>query len=95
VRLADTTLQAVAAAAVNDARMRWWLGSRAGLRGGSFTAHGDVVVTLRLHDVRFVADATVSGTVRWVRGSGSVTGDVLVRSDTGSRTPVHLAFAEP
>ena len=62
LQLADTSAQAVAEAAVNDARMRWWLGSDAGLRGGSFTAHGDAVVTLRLHDVRFRQDATVSGT---------------------------------
>ena len=42
LRLADAP-EAVAAAAVNDARMRWWLGSHEGLRGGSFTAHGNAV----------------------------------------------------
>jgi len=74
---------------------RRWYGSHAGLRGGTFSAHGDAVVTLRLHRVRFVEDATVSGMVRWVRAGGSVTGDVVVRSATGARTPVHLAVLDP
>jgi hypothetical protein len=42
-----------------------------------------------------VQDATVTGTAVWTRATGAVTGDVVVRGDDGSRTPVHVAFSDP
>src|SRR5262249_46823612 len=69
LHLADPTPVGVAAAAVQDAQMRWWLGSDRGLRGGTFSAHGNAVVTLRLHRIRFVQDATVTGTAVWTRAT--------------------------
>jgi pimeloyl-ACP methyl ester carboxylesterase len=71
----------VAAGALADAPVRWWWSEErrgAGLRGGSFTAHGYPLVRLRLHRARFAADAPVSGSGSWRFTDGAVRGTVTV-----------------
>jgi pimeloyl-ACP methyl ester carboxylesterase len=69
-----------------------------GLRGGTARFSGSHVVRIVLHGYRWVADATVDGTVVWNRGTGAVTARLSVRA-AGTAT-VHLtarwrAFARP
>lgn len=68
-----------ASQAVSDAVARYPIipgTTGVGLRGGTFRARGaylsNETVTLRLAGVRFCADVSVSGTVRWQRTSGRV-----------------------
>jgi pimeloyl-ACP methyl ester carboxylesterase len=88
-------LAAVGAAAVGDAIAQWWYlpGTRGhGLRGGWFTADGDVSVKLDLHKVRFVADTAVDGTATWHTGTGKVTARVAVKGPHGASTTVRMRW---
>jgi pimeloyl-ACP methyl ester carboxylesterase len=92
---AGLRLAAVGAAAVGDAIAQWWYlpGSRGhGLRGGWFTAHGDEAVTLDLHKVRFVADATVDGRATWNTTTGRVRARVLVKGRSGSQASLRMTW---
>ena len=60
---------AIAVAAVGDEIARWpfvFASSDAGLRGGVTTFSGGSTLVMSLHRVRWVADATIDGTSRWV-----------------------------
>jgi hypothetical protein len=92
---AGLKLAAVGAAAVGDAIAQWWYlpGSRGhGLRGGWFTAEGDVSVKLDLHKVRFVADTVVDGTATWNTSTGRVSAQVEVKGPNGATTTLRLRW---
>jgi pimeloyl-ACP methyl ester carboxylesterase len=92
---AGLRLAAVGAAAVGDAIAQWWYlpGSRGhGLRGGWFTVEGDAVVSLDLHKIRFVADATVDGLALWNTATGKVTARVTVKGKDGSSATLRLRW---
>jgi pimeloyl-ACP methyl ester carboxylesterase len=58
-----------------DLFSRWYVNYSAagvGLRGGTFTYTGDDLTKFRLHDLKFVRDVAVDGTVRWNRTNGHV-----------------------
>jgi hypothetical protein len=55
-----------------------------GLRGGRFTTRGYMRVGFELHDVRWVQDVAVSGTVLWDRSTGAIRARVTIR---GPNTP--------
>lgn len=87
----------VAAGALADATIRRWYSGAArgpGLRGGSFTASGDSVVRLKLRRVRFVRDATVSGTGSWRLSNGAVRGALVVRIAGGRSVRVRVAWKQ-
>jgi len=72
----------VAAAALGDALIRHFysgVNHGPGLRGGSFTTRGDPTV-FKLKAVRFVRDATVTGTGKWNSATGKVSGTFTVGS---------------
>jgi hypothetical protein len=74
----------VAAGALGDALIRHFysgVGHGPGLRGGSFTTHGDPTV-FKLKAVRFVRDATVSGSGKWNSATGAVQGKFTVGKTT-------------
>ena len=71
----------VAAGALADAPVRWFFtgGARGpGLRGGRFTASGAGPVRFGFNRVRFVRDATVSGTGTWRAADGAHAGRLVV-----------------
>ena len=71
----------VAANTVADVVARWWnmYGFHGvGLRGGTWTTFGYDKVGFNLHDVAWVEDSTVDGTVIWDRASGRISADVSV-----------------
>jgi pimeloyl-ACP methyl ester carboxylesterase len=87
----------VAAGALADATIRRYYGGTTrgpGLRGGHYTARGDALVRLALHDVRFTRDTTVSGTARWRPGDGRVRGSLQVRLPGGRAVAVTLAWSQ-
>jgi pimeloyl-ACP methyl ester carboxylesterase len=66
---------AVAVATAGDVTARWWQTFESGglgLRGGTWEADGDEVVTFTLTGYRFSSDVPVSGTVVWDRREGTV-----------------------
>jgi pimeloyl-ACP methyl ester carboxylesterase len=73
---------AVAAAdTVADVVARWWdmFGSEGvGLRGGTFSTEGYDHVSFRLHNVRWVTDVRVSGSITWDRTTGVISASVDV-----------------
>jgi hypothetical protein len=81
-----------ALAIVGDEISRWPLlsggGVDLGLRGGRITFSSGKVVTISLHDARWVANATVSGTARWNQASDFVTARLTARPAGAS--PVRL-----
>jgi pimeloyl-ACP methyl ester carboxylesterase len=92
---AGLKLAAVGAAAVGDAIAQWWYlpGTRGhGLRGGWFTAEGDVSVKLDLHKVRFVADTVVDGTATWNTSTGKVTAKVTAKGPHNATTTVRMRW---
>jgi pimeloyl-ACP methyl ester carboxylesterase len=92
---AGLRLAAVGAAAVGDAIAQWWYlpGSRGhGLRGGWFTVDGEQAVTLDLHKVRFVADATVDGRAAWNTTTGRVRARVVVKARSGSQATLRMTW---
>ena len=83
----DRRAATVAAATVADVIARWpnMGGSQGvGLRGGRFTTTGVTQVGFELHDVRWVEDEAVSGTVSWDRATGAIRAHVTIR---GPDTP--------
>jgi pimeloyl-ACP methyl ester carboxylesterase len=87
----------VAAGALADAPVRHFYSGAArgpGLRGGSFTARGGDVVRLVLRRVRFVQDATVSGTGRWRLSNGAHRGSLVVRLPGAEPVRVRLAWTQ-
>jgi pimeloyl-ACP methyl ester carboxylesterase len=76
----------VAVATAGDATARWWQTFESeglGLRGGTWAADGDEVVTVTLDRYRFSTDVPVSGTVVWDRRHGTVTATLRL-TGTGS-----------
>ncbi len=74
----------VAAGALGDALIRHFysgVGHGPGLRGGSFTSHGDPTV-FKLNAIRFVRDATVTGGGTWNSVTGAVQGKLTVGKTT-------------
>jgi hypothetical protein len=81
----------IAAGALADATIRQTAtGDRrgAGLRGGRWSHHGS---RFALRAVRFVSDATVSGTGRYTFEGGATRGRLIVRAH-GLRVRVDLAW---
>ncbi|MFB7633508.1 alpha/beta fold hydrolase [Streptomyces sp. NPDC056149] len=80
-------LAAVGTSAVGDAIARsnyLTHGHNTGLRGGTWTVTGAPQAQFSLTDVRWVTDATVSGTATWDHTSGAVTAHLRVTSDTNT-----------
>ena len=50
-----------------------------GLRGGTVAFSGGNLLRIRLHDIRWVTNATVNGTAWWNQSSGQVTARLTVR----------------
>lgn len=87
----------VAAEAFGDAMMSFYVdnGSKgAGLRGGTFVGHGWPAVRLRVNDIRWVADATVSGRGIWHTGSGKVKAMLTVHGPGGSGSRFAIWWSE-
>lgn len=87
-------LQAVstALASVGDEISRWPLlvvGADAGLRGGQVSFSGANKLTITLHNARWVAGATITGSATWNQATGFVTAKLTVTL-TGSAAPVKL-----
>ncbi|MEX0667925.1 MAG: alpha/beta hydrolase, partial [Acidimicrobiia bacterium] len=84
--------QAVIAAAntMADMMTRWYsmYGEEGvGLRGGTFRTSGLTNVGFKMNDLKWVDDLEVSGSVRWDRATGAITGDVtMTGAVTGSLT---------
>jgi len=88
-------LAAVAAATVGDAIARWNYipdVNGVGLRGGSFTATGDPLVSFRLRGARFTADTAVDGTATWDTASGRVRAVVTIRGPDKTVATLRLAW---
>ena len=71
----DEKVARAAAATAADVVARWWSmygEDGVGLRGGTFTAKGDISVKFRLHAVQWVDDLLVNGTVTWQRDTGAI-----------------------
>jgi pimeloyl-ACP methyl ester carboxylesterase len=93
---------AIAVAAVGDEVSRspdLFSGADLGLRGGTVTlsAAGNEL-TISLHAVRWVTDATIDGTAVWNQSTGVVTARLVVHLEHGA--PVHVTatwqpFGEP
>jgi pimeloyl-ACP methyl ester carboxylesterase len=87
----------VAAGALADAPVRWSYAGAArgpGLRGGSFMAAGDERVRLRFRSVRFVRDATVSGTGSWRPAGGAHSGSLVVAAPGQPGVRVELSWTQ-
>jgi hypothetical protein len=83
----------VAASALGDALIRHWysgVNHGPGLRGGTFTTRGDPTV-FKLTAVRFVRDATVTGSGKWNSTSGAVSGSFRISAPSGP-TVVKLSW---
>jgi pimeloyl-ACP methyl ester carboxylesterase len=99
---ADPGLQArqavtVAAAALADATVRHFYSGASrgsGLRGGTFVAKGDEPTRFKLSKIRFVRDATVSGSGRWRLSNGAVHGALTVRAADGAKYVVTLDWKQ-
>lgn len=63
-----------------------------GLRGGTFSTKGLVHVTWRLHDVRWVNDAAVDGTMTWDRTDGAFTADLAISGPGVEPAHLHLQW---
>jgi hypothetical protein len=61
-----------------------------GLRGGTFTTKGDPTI-FKLTEIRFVRDATVTGSGKWNSTTGAVSGRFRVSTQTAS-TLVNLSW---
>ncbi len=92
---------AIAVAAVGDEISRspdLFSGTDLGLRGGTVTVSQGNELTVSLHAVRWVTNATIDGTAVWDQSTGVVTARLVVHLDHGA--PVHLVatwqpFGEP
>jgi hypothetical protein len=87
----------VAAGALADATIRRYYSGVArgpGLRGGTFTVKEGTPLRLRLRNVRFVTDATVSGTGTWRFSDGAVRGSLTVRPAAGTPVRVTVSWAQ-
>jgi pimeloyl-ACP methyl ester carboxylesterase len=81
----------VALASVGDEVSRYELLSGStdrGLRGGTVRFSGGNVIRIELRNVRWVTDASVSGTARWNQSAGTVSARLTVRPANGA--VVHL-----
>lgn len=81
----------VALASAGDETSRWPLlyGNRdRGLRGGQVRFRGGTLLRISLHDVRWVTDAVINGTVRWDQVTDQVIARLSVR--TAHSAPVRL-----
>jgi pimeloyl-ACP methyl ester carboxylesterase len=81
----------VALASVGDEVSRYELlsgDSDRGLRGGKVSFSGGTVIRIALQSVRWVTDASVSGTALWDQATGSVLARLTVRTARGAA--VHL-----
>jgi pimeloyl-ACP methyl ester carboxylesterase len=66
-----------------------------GLRGGGFSVDdGESVEHLALNDVRYVADATVSGRASYRTANGAISGDLEIRFRNGAPLRVRLRWAQ-
>jgi hypothetical protein len=85
----------VAASALGDALIRHFysgVNHGPGLRGGSFKTKGDGPVKFSLKAVKFVSDASVSGSGAWSPSSGRVTGNLTVTPAGRARVRVKLSW---
>jgi hypothetical protein len=87
----------VAAGALADATIRRYYSGVAkgpGLRGGTFTVKEGTPLRFTLRRVRFVSDATVSGTGTWRFSNGAVRGTLTVKPASGAAVTVHLRWTQ-
>jgi pimeloyl-ACP methyl ester carboxylesterase len=87
----------VAAGAAADATVRRFYSGVAhgpGLRGGTFTTRGEERVRLHLRRIRFVRDATVTGTAVWRPETGAVRAVLTVRSPGHGAVHVTVAWRQ-
>ena len=78
---------------------RWWTAYAGaaggpGLRGGTFSAAGGESVRLRFRSVRFVRDATASGTGTWRPADGAHRGILLVSAPGQASVRVELSWTQ-
>jgi pimeloyl-ACP methyl ester carboxylesterase len=87
----------VAGEAAADAMMSDYADSRQtgkGLRGGSFQGGGWPQMQLTLHEVHWVADARVSGTLAWDANTAVASASLTVRGPGSLDQPVSLRWSE-
>ena len=87
----------VAAGALADATIRRYysgVGKGPGLRGGTFTVKDGTRLRFTLRKVRFVSDATVSGTGTWRMSDGAIRGTLTVKPATGAAVRVKLSWRQ-
>jgi pimeloyl-ACP methyl ester carboxylesterase len=87
----------VAADALGDATIRRFYSGvekGPGLRGGSFTTTGDSPIRFRLRGIRFVGDASVSGSGTWTPGTGAASGKLTVTTPAGARVAVTVSWTQ-
>lgn len=94
---AERRAATVAAQALGDTLMDWYVAhgsSGWGLRGGRFTGHRGSAgsVRLRLHGVRWVTDAAVSGRATWRLWTGAVRGTLRVRVSGGTVVGLNVTW---
>jgi hypothetical protein len=87
----------VAAAALGDATIRRFYSGvpkGPGLRGGSFVTGGDGPFSFKLSGVRFVGDATVSGSGDWSPATSAASGKLTVTTPAGAKVVVTLSWSQ-
>lgn len=86
-------LAAAATATVGDALARYYItpsGSDVGLRGGSFTLHATKLgYDLKLTDMQWTTDVTVSGALHWNQLTGDIAAQITVTA-TGHTGTIQL-----
>ena len=65
-----------------------------GLRGGSFTVKEGTPLRFTLKNVRFVSDATVSGTGTWRFSNGAIAGTLTVKPPSGAEVRVKVSWTQ-
>ena len=87
----------VAAGALADATIRRYYSGVArgpGLRGGTFTVKEGNPQRFTLRKVRFVGDATVSGTGTWRFSDGAIAGTLTVKPASGAAVRVSVSWRQ-
>jgi pimeloyl-ACP methyl ester carboxylesterase len=91
----DEKVARAAAATAADVVARWWSmygEGGVGLRGGTFTAKGDISVRFRLRAVKWVDDLEVKGTITWQRDTGAIGAQLATRRSDGSRSRLTMSW---
>lgn len=93
----DRRVANVVSNTVADVFARWYTnydGTGVGLRGGRFSYTGNAHTEFRLHDLKWVDDVAVSGSVSWDRTTGWITASVTVSGPGTESGTLHLRWRD-